>query len=128
MFVRAKRSGRYEYLQVVHNQRLEGRVRQRVVATLGRLDQLQEEGHIDALLSSCSRFAQKVAVIDAHKRGALPPVRTVKIGPALVFERLWRQPFIIRTQARGDAGKALQAAGDTLGPTVRTAQDKTARA
>jgi len=91
MFVRAKRSGRYEYLQVVHNQRLDGRVRQRVVATLGRLDQLQEEGHIDALLSSCSRFAQKVAVIDAHKRGALPPVRTVKIGPALVFERLWRQ-------------------------------------
>ena len=91
MFVRAKKSGRYEYLQVVHNERVDGHVRQRVVATLGRVDQLQEEGHIDALLSSCGRFAQNVAVMDAHKRGALPPVETVKIGPPLVFERLWRE-------------------------------------
>ncbi len=89
MFVRAKKSGRYEYLQVVQNERVDGRVRQRVIATLGRVDQLQEEGQIDALLSSCSRFAQNVAVIDAHKRGALPPVETIKIGPPLVFERLW---------------------------------------
>ena len=89
MFVRAKRSGRYEYLQVVQNERVDGRVRQRVIATLGRVDQLQDEGHIDALLSSCSRFAQNVAVMDAHKRGALLPVQTVKIGPPLVFERLW---------------------------------------
>lgn len=89
MFVRAKKSGRYEYLQVVQNERIDGRVRQRVIATLGRVDQLQEEGHIDALLSSCSRFAQNVAVMDAHKRGALPPVETIKIGPPLVFERLW---------------------------------------
>ena len=91
MFVRAKKSGRYEYLQVVQNERVDGRVRQRVIATLGRVDQLQEEGHVDALLSSCSRFAQNVAVMDAHKRGALPPVKTVKIGPPLAFERLWRQ-------------------------------------
>lgn len=91
MFVRAKKSGRYEYLQVVQNERVDGRVRQRVIATLGRVDQLQEEGHIDALLSSCSRFAQNVSVMDAHKRGALPPVETIKIGPPLVFERLWRE-------------------------------------
>ncbi len=91
MFVRAKKSGQYEYLQVVQNQRIDGRVRQRVIATLGRLDQLQSDGHIDALLSSCGRFAQKVSVIDAHKRGELPPAQTVKIGPPLVFERLWRR-------------------------------------
>ena len=91
MFVRAKKSGRYEYLQVVQNERVDGRVRQRVIATLGRVDQLQEEGHIDALLSSCSRFAQNVSVMDAHKRGTLPPVETIKIGPPLVFERLWRE-------------------------------------
>jgi len=94
MFVRAKKSGRYEYLQVVQNERVDGRVRQRVIATLGRVDQLQQEGHIDALLSSCSRFAQNVAVMDAHKRGALPPVETIKIGPPLVFERLWREQKI----------------------------------
>ena len=38
------------------------------------------------------------------------------------------QPFIIRSQARGDAGKALQAAGVALGPAVRAAQNNHARA
>ena len=33
------------------------------------------------------------------------------------------QPFIIRSQTRGDAGKALQAAGVALGPAVRVARD-----
>jgi hypothetical protein len=90
MFVRAKKSGAYEYLQVVESQRIDGKVRQRVIATLGRLDVLQATGKIDAMLSSCARFAETVSVLDAHKRGKLPPAETVKIGPPLVFERLWR--------------------------------------
>ena len=94
MFVRAKKSGKYEYLQVVENQRIDGEVRQQVMATLGRLDVLQATGKIDALLSSCARFAERVAVIDAHKRGALPPAETIKIGPPLVFDRLWEQLHI----------------------------------
>ena len=52
MFVRAKKSGSYEYLQIVENQRIDGKVRQQVAATLGRLDILQATGKIDALLSS----------------------------------------------------------------------------
>ena len=91
MFVRAKKSGAYEYLQIVENQRIDGRVRQRVVATLGRLDVLQATGRIDALLSSCARFAEKVSVLDAHRGGQLPPAETIKIGPPLVFGRLWKQ-------------------------------------
>ena len=35
MFLRTKKSGRYEYLQLVHNSRSEGQVRQQVLATLG---------------------------------------------------------------------------------------------
>ena len=31
MFVRAKRSGVYEYLQLVHNERVDGRVRRQVI-------------------------------------------------------------------------------------------------
>ena len=38
MFVRVKRSGPHEYLQIVQNRREGKRVRQTVVATLGRLD------------------------------------------------------------------------------------------
>jgi hypothetical protein len=91
MFVRAKKSGDYQYLQIVENQRIDGKVRQQVVATLGRLDILQATGNIDAILSSCARFAQNVSVFDAHKRGALPAAQTIKIGPPKVFGRLWEQ-------------------------------------
>jgi len=47
MFVRSKSSGKHEYLQIVENERIDGQVRQRVIATLGRLDVLQASGQID---------------------------------------------------------------------------------
>lgn len=91
MFVRAKKSGAYQYLQLVHNERIDGKVRQRVVATLGRLDILQESGQIDSLIASCGRFAQHTAVLDAHRQGKTEAAETIKIGPPLVFERLWKE-------------------------------------
>jgi len=91
MFVRAKKSGEYQYLQIVENQRIDSKVRQQVVATLGRVDILQATGKIDAILSSCARFAQKVSVLDAHKSGSLVSAQTIRIGPPKVFGRLWEQ-------------------------------------
>jgi len=125
MFVRAKKSGAYEYLQVVENERIDGRVRQRVVATLGRMDVLQATGRIDALLSSCARFAEKVSVLDAHRRGQLPPAETIKIGPPLVFGRLWRQLGIQEVLDRLLAGRpagATQAGGQVAGGQQRLPQ------
>lgn len=104
MFVRTKTSGAYQYLQVVENERLDGRIRQRVIATLGRLDILQSKGQIDGLVSSCARFAQKISVLDAFQRQALPAAETIKIGPALVFDRLWQElhlPEILGTLLEG---------------------------
>jgi hypothetical protein len=89
MFVRVKRSGQYEYLQVVHNQRSGGRVQQRVMATLGRLDLLRQSGQLDALLASCARFAEQTAVLSACRQGRVCAAARVRIGPPLVFERLW---------------------------------------
>jgi hypothetical protein len=91
MFVRSKRSGQYEYLQVVHNERHQGRVQQRVVATLGRLDVLQRTGQLDALLASCARFAEHSAVLSAQRQGRVSATAKVRIGPPLVFERLWAE-------------------------------------
>jgi hypothetical protein len=91
MFVRMKKSGTYQYLQIVHNERVNGRVKQHVIATLGRLDVLQKTGQLDALLASCARFAEHTAVLTAHRQGRIPPAETIRIGPVLVFERLWRQ-------------------------------------
>ena len=91
MFVRAKKSGKYQYLQLVQNQRVDGRVRQQVLATLGRRDVLQAAGQIDALVSSFARFAEHTAVLEAHQQGKTPEAATIKIGPPLVVERIWRE-------------------------------------
>ena len=92
MFCRAKVSGSNTYIQIVENHREGKRVRQRVIATLGRLDQLQEGGALDRLLQSACRFSEQLMVLAAQpgdgdgEDGA--EVR--RIGPALAFEGLWR--------------------------------------
>ena len=91
MFFRTKTSGPRSYLQIVENRWVDGRPRQRVLATLGRLDQLQQTGQLDALLASGARLAQSVLLLSAHTKGQLPTVTTRRIGPALIFERLWQQ-------------------------------------
>lgn len=91
MFFRHKKAGPYTYLQIVENHRQQGRPRQRVLATLGRLEELQASGQIDALLESGSRFAEAMTVLSEHRRGELPIVRSRRIGAVRVFERLWRE-------------------------------------
>ena len=103
MFVRAKKSGKYEYLQVVHNQRVEGKVRQQVIGTLGRVDVLQKTGQLDGLIASCSRFAKGIAVLNARGGGETPTADAVRIGPELVFEKLWREsgaPKVVKELVR----------------------------
>src|SRR5450755_4062974 len=91
MFLRTKTSGTRSYLQIVENRWVDGRPRQRVIATLGRLDQLQQTGQLDALLISGARLAQSVLLLSAHAKGQLTTITTRRIGPALIFERLWRE-------------------------------------
>jgi hypothetical protein len=69
----------------------DGRPRQPVLATLGRLDPLPQRGQLDALLVSGARWAQSVLLLAAHAQGPLPTLTTRRSGPALVFERLWRE-------------------------------------
>lgn len=94
MYFRQKVSGNRSYLQVVEGYRENGRVRQRVTATLGRTEGLLKTGQLDALLASGAKFSQKVSVIGAHKRGDLRDIVTKKIGPGMVMERLWKETGI----------------------------------
>lgn len=91
MFFRKKTTKGHTYLQVVENRREEGKVRQRVVATLGRLDELAPSGELDSLLRSGAKFAESALVLSAHQKGELPSVGTCRIGPGLVFGRLWEE-------------------------------------
>lgn len=59
MFARVKKSGKYQYLQIVENRKEDGKVKQRVITTLGRMDQLKEKDRIETLIRSLSRFSEK---------------------------------------------------------------------
>jgi hypothetical protein len=89
MYFRVKRTGTYAYLQIVESFRAQGQVHQRVLSTIGRLDVLQASGQLEALLRSGLRFCQQLAVIDAHAAGQTEPVQVQRVGPDLVFSRLW---------------------------------------
>ena len=91
MFFRTKTSGPRSYLQIVENRWEDGRPRQRVIATLGRLDQLQQSGHLDGLLVSGARLSRNVLLLSAHAKGQLTTITTRHVGPVLIFERLWQQ-------------------------------------
>ena len=90
MFFRVKPSGQRRYLQLVENYWDQGRTKQRVLATLGRLDQLQQSGQLDALLASGARLAEHALLLTAHRDGQLPTITTRSLGPALIFDRLWQ--------------------------------------
>ena len=91
MFVRVKAKGPYRYLQIVENHREGKRTVQRVLATLGRADELAESGGVDVLLKSLGRFATHVRVIEGYEQGRLEAGALHLIGPDLVFGRLWKE-------------------------------------
>jgi transposase len=89
MYFRRKTSAGRAYLQIVESRREGAAVRQQVIATLGRIDELQQSGQLERLLRSGARFADKAIVLDALDRGEATVVSTRRIGPALAFERVW---------------------------------------
>lgn len=93
MFVRVKTvasAGRtYRYLQVVENTREHGRVRQRVVGNLGRLDDLLESGNLERVITQLVEHCPGVRILRAEAEGSLQVVSDLVWGPVLVFDRLW---------------------------------------
>jgi transposase len=89
VFIRTQSNGSRTYLLIVDNERVDGKVTQRVLFRLGRLDQLLASGQLDSLIQSLGRFSEKLAVLGAHARGDSVTTRSTRIGPALIFERLW---------------------------------------
>jgi transposase len=89
MFARTKKSGKYEYLQIVENHREGTKVNQRVIATLGRLDQMHAKGEVETLVRSLARFSEQALLILSGRSDI--SAASIKIGPSLIFERLWKE-------------------------------------
>lgn len=92
MFTRIKRSGKYEYLQICESKREGSRIKQRVVSTIGRMDRLKEKSTIEQLVRSLAKHSEKVLLVLSGKSD--PKATVKKIGPSLIFERLWEETGI----------------------------------
>src|SRR5437016_14132847 len=90
MYFRRKTSAGRAYLQIVESRRDGDQVRQQVIATLGHFDELQASGQLERLVRSGARFA-KAMVLSAASNDAAIKIAVRRIGPALVFERLWEE-------------------------------------
>lgn len=94
----------YEYVQLVEGRREGGRVRQRVVATLGRLDELKASGQLD-------RFAGAFARLDP------PPIGTHRaVGPLLLVAHYLRRLGLIGLvdQVAPMRGRSLLTHGEVI--------------
>ena len=92
MFVRVKKTSDHQYLQIVQTYREGQKVKQRVVSTLGRLDKLQESGEVDSIIKSLSKYSENVLMMLTNK--SIPDSKALKIGPVLIFKRLWKESGI----------------------------------
>jgi hypothetical protein len=91
MFFRIKPSGERRYLQIVENTRHGAHTLQRVLATLGRVEELQADGRLDTLLRSGARFSETALLISSLQAGTLETSAAQRIGAPMVFGRLWEQ-------------------------------------
>src|SRR6266446_5631527 len=91
MFARDKRIGPYTYVYLVENVRENGRTKQRIIANLGRREVVVARGDLDRLARSVARLAQRSMVLSLVEGEAPPNAVCRRIGPALLFERLWQE-------------------------------------
>ena len=93
------------YLQLVTSERVGDRVRQRVVANLGRLDELQA-GALDRLIEHLARFSRRQWILEKARQIEARQARTW--GPVLIFRRLWEELGLRATFAWLLDGTAVQ--------------------
>jgi Domain of unknown function (DUF4277)/Transposase DDE domain len=112
MYPRVKRVQRgdqvHEYVQLVEGHRVDGKVRQRVVATLGRLDELKASGQLD-------RWAGAFARLDP------PPVGTRReVGSLLLVAHYLRRLGLVELvdAAAPMRGKSLLTHGEVIAALV----------
>jgi hypothetical protein len=77
-----------EYLQLVESYRINGKSRQRVVANLGRTEDLQD-GQLDRLIENLTRFSETQWV--KMNMDETQANWSKQWGPALIFHNLWEE-------------------------------------
>lgn len=90
MFVRRVRNAKgVSYLQIVESYRDQKAVRQRVLFSLGRLEDLQATGQLDQLVAALSRYCERLTLIDLTKDVSVD--ETYVFGSVYVLDQLFRR-------------------------------------
>lgn len=89
MFLREKRIRGYSYLYLVESVREGGRTKQRIIKNLGRKEVVEATGELERLARSVARHARRSLVLSALDGGRAPGLSCMRIGPPLLFARLW---------------------------------------
>jgi hypothetical protein len=109
MFVRIKTlsvNGRtYRYLHLVENRWENGKVRQHVIGSLGRLDEIQQCGDLERVITQLVEHCPTVRILRAQAEGRLHVEKDRLWGPVLVFERLWEELGLKTLLAQLAAGR-----------------------
>ncbi len=108
MCLRHKRIGRYPYVCLVESVYASGRTRQHIIRNPGRREEVEARGDLERLAASAARLSRKALVLSVEARGTAPVLGCRRIGPGLIFERLWRKTgcraVIGRRPATGGSG------------------------
>ena len=75
------------YLHLLRSKRVNGKTRQELICTLGRLDVLRADGGLDRLIEGLTRYSERQWVQMQAVAGGWDKV----YGPVLVFRRLWER-------------------------------------
>jgi hypothetical protein len=74
-----------------------------VLATLGRVEDLEADGRLDALLRSGARFSETAMLVSSLQAGTLQASASLRIGLPMIFGRLWEQTGCRAVTERGTA-------------------------
>jgi hypothetical protein len=108
MFVREKTVNGSTYLYLVESVREGARTRQRIIKNLGRKDAVLASGGLDRLAASAARFAERALVLSAVERGDTAGLACRRIGPPLLFGRLWEETGVKAVVDGLLAGRAFE--------------------
>jgi len=87
--VRGRGGQAYTYLELVYSERLDGKVSQERVCSLGRVEELRERGVIDRMIAKLAEVARQRWIRAEALRLGTPWSK--EYGPLLLVRRLWRE-------------------------------------
>src|SRR3989337_3878199 len=94
-----------QYLQLVKTYREGGKVKQRILLSLGRVDELRASGELDRMADALVRLPERAKTVDLAKELVAPAAR--KFGPVPVFRNLWKRLGLPQAIAAAGAKETL---------------------